>query len=103
MRLLLLSAATAALPGQITVREYLIPRANAFPHDPAVGADGVVWYTDQQNSYIGRLDPVTEQIVDYPTPTPNSGPHGITVAPDGYVWYTRQDRKVDGSRFVVGF
>ena len=92
MRLLLIAAlaASPALPAQPTVREYLIPRANAFPHDPAVGADGIVWYTDQANSYIGRLDPATGVIVDYPTPTPNSGPHGITVAADGYVWYTAE-------------
>lgn len=47
MRLLLLAAlaATSSLAAQPTVREYLIPRASAFPHDPAVGADGIVWYT----------------------------------------------------------
>ena len=39
-----------------SVIEYPLPRAKAFPHDPAVGADGIVWYTDQANSYIGRLD-----------------------------------------------
>src|SRR5207302_626565 len=60
------------------------------PHDPAVGADGIVWYTDQANSYIGRLDPATGKVTDYATPTPVSGPHGIVVAPppDGGVWYT---------------
>ena len=68
--------------------EYAIPRPNAFPHDPAVGADGIVWYTDMANSFIGRLDPSTGKITDYPTPTPHSGPHGILVAPDGGVWYT---------------
>lgn len=74
--------------GALTIREYPIPRDGAFPHDPAVGADGIVWYTDQANSYIGRLDPATGKITDYPTPTPKSGPHGIVVAPDGMVWYT---------------
>ncbi|MBI2951993.1 PQQ-dependent sugar dehydrogenase [bacterium] len=77
-------------PASLAVEEFVIPRSNAFPHDPAVGRDGVVWYTDQRNSTIGRLDPATGQIVDYPTPTPASGPHGIAVAPDGYVWYTAQ-------------
>src|SRR6476661_1552154 len=76
--------------GALTVTEYRIPRPGAFPHDPAVGADGIVWYTDQQNSFIGRLDPATGTITDYPTPTPESGPHGIVVAPDGGVWYTAQ-------------
>ena len=70
------------------VIEYQLPRPKAFPHDPAVGADGIVWYTDQANSYIGRLDPATGKVTDYATPTPASGPHGIVVAPDGGVWYT---------------
>src|SRR5438445_10118890 len=64
------------------------PRPTAFPHDPAVGADGIVWYTDQANSYIGRLDPATGKVTDYATPTPASGPPGIVVAPDGRVCYT---------------
>lgn len=72
----------------LSVVEYPIPRAQAFPHDPAVGRDGIVWYTDQMNSFIGRLDPATGKITDYPTPTPASGPHGIVIAPDGGVWYT---------------
>jgi virginiamycin B lyase len=82
---LVLCVAAAALP---RVVEYPLPREGAFPHDPAVGRNGVVWYTDQSNSFIGRLDPATGAVADYPTPTPSSGPHGIVVAPDGAVWYT---------------
>lgn len=77
----------AGLQGPAVV-EYPLPRAGAFPHDPAVGTDGTVWYTDQRNRYIGRLDPATGKVTDFPTPTPASGPHGIIVAPDGAVWYT---------------
>ena len=92
----LLPAPSSRLP---VVVEYPLPRPKAFPHDPAVGADGIVWYTDQANSYIGRLDAATGKVTDYATPTPASGPHGIVVAPDarprrlavdakGIVWYT---------------
>src|SRR6266480_6052361 len=49
--LCLLPPPSSRLP---VVVEYPLPRAKAFPHDPAVGADGIVWYTDQANSYIGR-------------------------------------------------
>lgn len=84
----LAGAANAPKTLAVVVREYEIPRERAFPHDPTVGPDGIVWYTDQSNSYIGRLDPETGKITDYPTPTPRSGPHGITVARDGGVWYT---------------
>src|SRR5690349_23141490 len=80
------AAAFTAPPPAVV--EYPIPRPGAFPHDPAVGPDGIVWYTDQANSYIGRLDPETGKVTDFVTPTPASGPHGIIVAPDGGVWYT---------------
>src|SRR5437870_7477265 len=83
--LCLLPAPSSLLP---VITEYPLPRPKAFPHDPAVGADGIVWYTDQANGYIGRLDPATGKVTDYATPTPTSGPHGIVVAPDGGVWYT---------------
>src|SRR5213082_1188801 len=87
--LLYVSAAlTLSFVSPPAIVEYPLPRPRAFPHDPAVGRDGIVWYTDQANSYIGRLDPATGQVTDYPTPTQASGPHGIIVAPDGGVWYT---------------
>src|SRR5438874_8056358 len=89
--LLYVSAAlTLCFVSPPAIVEYPLPRPKAFPHDPAVGADGIVWYTDQANSYIGRLDPATGKVTDYATPTPVSGPHGIVVAPppDGGVWYT---------------
>src|SRR5688572_7291309 len=70
------------------ITEFMIPRAGAFPHDPALAPNGIVWYTDQVNSFIGRLDPVTGAITDISTPTSNSGPHGIDVAADGMVYYT---------------
>ncbi len=78
------------LPSPFTVREYVLPHKNpdAFAHDPAVARDGSVYFADQQGSYIGRLDPETGEVKEYPTPTPNSGPHGIIVVPDGSVWYT---------------
>ena len=78
------------LPPSFSVREYLLPHQNpaAFAHDPAVAPDGRVYFADQAASYIGRLDPETGEVKEFPTTTPNSGPHGIIVVPDGSVWYT---------------
>ena len=84
----IVAVALCALFQQPVVTEYPLPRSGAFPHDPAVANDGTVWFTDQHNSFIGRLDPQTGRVVDYPTPTRNAGPHGIVVAPDGVVWFT---------------
>src|SRR5690348_10330975 len=88
-RLLFAAALAAAFTAPApTVVEYQIPRSGAFPHDPAVASDGIVWYTDQATSHIGRFDPATGQFTDFKTPTEQSGPHGIIVAPDGGVWFT---------------
>ena len=87
MKRFIVFALVAAVQGPAVV-EYPLPRPGAFPHDPAVSRDGSVWYTDQRNSFIGRLDPASGKVTDYPTPTAASGPHGIIVAPDGAVWYT---------------
>jgi hypothetical protein len=73
-----------------TVREYLLPHKDAYAHDPAVAADGGVYFADQQGHYIGHLDPETGKVTEYPTPAAKSGPHGIIVAPDGGVWYNRE-------------
>src|SRR2546425_11819739 len=50
--LCLLPAPRSLLP---VVVEYPLPRPKAFPHDPAVGADGIVWYTDQARSEERRV------------------------------------------------
>ena len=79
-----------AFATNFVVREYVLPHKNppAFAHDPAVAPDGSVYFADQQGSYIGRLDPETGAVKEYPTPTAGSGPHGIIISPDGAVWYT---------------
>ena len=58
-----------------TVREYLLPHKDAYAHDPAVAADGGVYFADQQGHYIGHLDPETGKVTEYPTPAAKSGPH----------------------------
>jgi virginiamycin B lyase len=68
--------------------EVMLPRARAFPHDPAVDGNGVVFWVDSDNSFIGRFDPMTNVFVDWPTPTPNSYPHGLAPDSSGHVWYT---------------
>ena len=92
----LLAAVLLSLAPSSVVVEYVIPRPGNFPHDPAVGPDGIVWYTDYANSTVGRLDPETGRITDVATPTPNSLPHGIEVGADGMVWYTGQRAGVIG-------
>src|SRR5262245_28015724 len=54
---------------RVIVTEYELPRADlAQPHDVVVDADGIVWYAHFGEQFIGRLDPKTGQVTEYPLP-----------------------------------
>lgn len=79
-----LAAATAV---SVSIREWAVP-AGSFPHDPAVARDGTLWYTGMQSDTLGRLDPVSGKIRDYPLKTQDSGPHGLVEDREGNIWFT---------------
>jgi virginiamycin B lyase len=51
----------AALPfgaaAEVTSQAFELPAGGKYPHDVAVGRDGIVWYTAQRDGKLGRLDP----------------------------------------------
>ncbi len=77
------------IPGttSVSIREWLLPSLGSRPHDPLAAADGSVWWTGQWSSVLGRLDPVTGGMKEYPLP-PDSGPHGLAEDAEGHVWFT---------------
>src|SRR5437764_5448889 len=68
------------------VAYYDLP-AGAFPHDVAPAAAGSVWYTDQHQGRLGKLDPQTGKIEQIPLGR-GSSHHGVVVARDGAAWVT---------------
>jgi len=73
-------------PNNVTISEWLVPTPGSRPHDPLGTADGAIWYTGQFANLLGRLDPVTKQIKEYPL-GPMTGPHGLIDDKDGNIWY----------------
>jgi virginiamycin B lyase len=48
----------------------------------------VIWYADYSRGYLGRLDPKTGQVKEWPSPGGRSSqPYGITAAND-VIWYS---------------
>jgi virginiamycin B lyase len=52
---------------RVIITEYDLPRATIAPHDVHVDKDGV-WYSDFTEPVLGRLDPATGKLRDYPVP-----------------------------------
>jgi virginiamycin B lyase len=73
----------------VNIQEWAVPTKGGHPHDPAVGPDDALWFTEQMANKLGRLDPKTGAIQEYPLATDkNSGPHGLVADKDGNIWFT---------------
>jgi virginiamycin B lyase len=73
---------------KVVIHEWAVPTKGAHPHDPAVGADGALWFTEQMTNKIGRLDPANGSFKEFPLKIQESGPHGLVSDRDGNIWFT---------------
>jgi len=53
--------------------EYDLPRKTIEPHDVIVDADGIVWFSNFGEQFLGRLDPKTAKVTEYPVPLTRPG------------------------------
>jgi virginiamycin B lyase len=86
MLALVLLLAPVPARAEVTVKAYDVP-AGGGPHDVAVDAEGIVWYTAQRSGHLGRLDPATGK-VDLISLGAGARPHGVIIGPDGAPWVT---------------
>jgi streptogramin lyase len=58
---------------RVAVTEYDLPRKTMEPHDVIVDADGIVWFSNFGEQFLGRLDPKTAKVTEYPVPLLRAG------------------------------
>ena len=69
------------------IEEFPLPNPEARPRRIAATSDDVIWYSDYPRGYLGRLDPKTGKVTEWPSPGGrDSGPYAIAVV-DDVVWY----------------
>ena len=75
---------------QVIITEYDLPNPSTAPHDAEVDPDGMVWYVDFGQQYLGKLDPRTGEVTEYQVPEARPGnPTGILALKldrDGNPW-----------------
>jgi virginiamycin B lyase len=75
---------------KVIITEYDLPRPEAMPHDAMVDAQGMVWYSDFASQYLGKLDPKTGKVVEYPVPLMEAkeprGALDLEMDRDGNLW-----------------
>ena len=53
---------------RVIITEYDLPRPTIEPHDVIVDSQGMVWYSNFGEENIGKLDPRTGKVTEYPMP-----------------------------------
>jgi streptogramin lyase len=63
---------------RVIYTEYRLPRETISPHDVIADADGIVWYSSFGEQNLGRLDPRTGKVTEFPIPEHKPGfPTGL--------------------------
>jgi virginiamycin B lyase len=70
---------------RVVITEYSLPRETIAPHDVRADAEGMIWYSNFTEPFLGRLDPVTGEHAEYAYPVLKPGfPTGaLAMEPDG--------------------
>ena len=77
----------------MTVKEFTLPTAGSRPRRLAIGPDDKIWSSDFSRGFLGRLDPATGEVREWPSPSgPKSEPYGI-VFTKGAVFYNESGPK----------
>jgi len=53
---------------QVIYTEYDLPKRTRQPHDAIVDSQGLVWYASFGEQILGKLDPRTGKVIEYPIP-----------------------------------
>jgi virginiamycin B lyase len=85
-------------PATMTLKEYVLPAANARGRRIHVTADGGVWYVDYARHSLARLDPATGNVEEWPTPSANSRPYAMAKDDKDRIWLVESG--VQPNRFV---
>ncbi|HSG35737.1 MAG TPA: hypothetical protein VLA37_14495, partial [Sphingomonadaceae bacterium] len=77
------------VPGgaQIAFKEWQTPTLGQRSRDPIQAPDGTIWWAGQWGNVIGRINPTTGEMKEYPLPA-KAMPHTVTLDAKGNVWYT---------------
>jgi virginiamycin B lyase len=82
-------SAAKLVPGpiQVSFKEWVTPTLGQRSRDPVQAEDGSIWWVGQWSNHIGRINPTTGEIKEWPLPA-NAFPHTVTIDAKGNAWYT---------------
>jgi len=98
---------------RVVITEYDLPREFIQPHDVVVTTDGTAWYSSFGEQNLGRLDPASGKVTEFPIPLNEpgypTGLLGLRTDRDGNLWLgnmyqariVKFDRKAERFRYFA--
>lgn len=74
-------------PSRVAFQEWQVPTLGQRSRDPVQAPDGSIWWAGQFANLVGKIDPATGAMSEYPLPD-NAMPHSVDLDAAGMVWYT---------------
>jgi virginiamycin B lyase len=74
-------------PVKIKMTTWKVPTLGQRSRDPVETPDGMIWWAGQYGNLVGRINPKTGEMKEFPLPM-GAKPHSITPDADGNIWYT---------------
>jgi virginiamycin B lyase len=76
------------MPGAVELdfQTWVVPTLGQRSRDPVEAPDGSIWWVGQGLDIVGRIDPKTGAMREYPLPA-GAKPHSVTPDSDGIMWY----------------
>jgi streptogramin lyase len=75
---------------RVVITEYDLGRETIEPHDVIVDKDGIAWYSSFGEPFLGRLDPKSGKVTEFPLPELKrdfpTGSLGLRTDPAGNLW-----------------
>lgn len=86
-------------PETFAMTTYDLPDPDARPRRVGITSDDLLWYVDYARGYLGRFDPSTAEVKEWPMPSgPDARPYGMAVDGDDRIWFV--ETGVRPNRFV---
>jgi len=66
--------------------EFSLPISGSTPKEIALDPSGVIWFVDDKNGALGRLDPQSQSVTEFAQPT-QYRPRCLAAASTGLIWF----------------
>ncbi len=73
-------------PVELDFEAWVVPTLGQRSRDPVEAPDGSIWWVGQWLDIVGRIDPETSEMREYPLPA-GAKPHSVTPGADGNMYY----------------